>query len=445
MSPKVSFQFTVTEVPQLNLLGRDAIVRLHINVSALLLPRVSSAGKPSSSLVLPIFDGLKPDLVLQDSCRQLCQEFPDLFKPDLGCLKDFQLEVKFKPEAQPVFCRPRVVPFAIQDDLCLAYDAGIAAGVWQPTQFSAHGTPVVPIRKAALPGKPAKLRVCGDYSVTVNHQLEPHRHPMPLPEDLMRKLGGGYGFTKIDLADAYNQIMLAPDSQKRLALSTHRGVLLQMRLPFGITSAPGYFQEIMDQLTSDLRGVAVYIDDILVSGTTASEHLQNLRALLHRLESKGLRCRLEKCVFAQPSVEYLGHILSGQGIAKGPKVNDVMQMPAPENVSGLRSFLGSVQFYSKFLPNLATLTEPLHRLTKKDTTWIWGAEEQAAFQKLKDLLCADNVLVHFDPSLPVGISCDASEVGLGAVLFHRYPDGSERLIANASKTLTTTQRQYSQI
>ena len=257
---------------------------------------------------------------------------------------------------------------------------------------------------------------------------------MPLPEDLMQKLGGGYGFTKIDLADAYNQIMLAPESQKRLAISTHRGVLLQMRLPFGISSAPGYFQEIMDQLTSDLRGVAVYMDDILVSGTTPSEHLQNLCALLQRLESKGLRCRLEKCVFAQPCVEYLGHILSGQGIAKGPKVNDVMQMPAPENVSGLRSFLGSVQFYSKFLPNLATITEPLHRLTKKDTPWIWGAEEQAAFQKLKDLLCADNVLVHFEPSLPVGISCDASEMGLGAVLFHHYLEGSERPIANASKT-----------
>ena len=443
MSPKKSLQFTVTKVPQLNLLGRDAIVRLGINLSALL--GVTHVGKPSSSLVLPIFDELKPDLVLQDSCRQLCQEFPDLFKPELGCLKGFQLEVKFKPEAQPIFCRPRVVPFAIQDDLCQAYDAGIAGGVWQPTQFCAYGTPVVPIRKAAIPGKPAKLRVCGDYSITVNHQLEPHRHPMPLPEDLMRKLGGGYGFTKVDLADAYNQIMLAPESQKRLALSTHRGVLLQMRLPFGISSAPGYFQEIMDQLTSDLRGVAVYIDDILVSGTTASEHLQNLRALFQRLESKGLRCRLEKCVFAQPCVEYLGHILSGHGIAKGPKVNDVMRMPAPGNVSGLRSFLGSVQFYSKFLPNLATLTEPLHRLTKNDTPWIWGAEEKAAFQKLKDLLCADSVLVHFDPSLPVGISCDASEVGLGAVLFHRYPDGSERPIANASKTLTSTQRRYSQI
>ena len=201
----------------------------------------------------------------------------------------------------------------------------------------------------------------------------------------------------------------------------------------------------MDQLTSDLQGVAVYMDDILVSGTTASEHIQNLRALLKRLEDKGLHCHLEKCLFAQPSVEYLRHILSRQGIAKGPKVDAVKMMPPPRNVSSLCSFLGSVQFYGKFLPNLATITEPLHRLTKKGIPWSWGAEEQEAFQKLKDLLCTDTILVHFNPTLQIGISCDASEVGLGAVLFHRYSDGSERPIANASKTLTNTQRGYSQI
>ena len=121
---------------------------------------------------------------------------------------------------------------------------------------------------------------------------------MPRPEDLMQRLGGGHGFTKIDLADAYNQILLAPESQKWLALSTHRGVLLQLRLPFGISSAPGYFQEIMDKLTKDLQGVAVYMDDILVSGANAAEHLQNLRALLKRLEEKVLRCRLEKSTFS---------------------------------------------------------------------------------------------------------------------------------------------------
>lgn len=201
----------------------------------------------------------------------------------------------------------------------------------------------------------------------------------------------------------------------------------------------------MDQLTSDLRGVAVYLDDILVSGANAEEHLQNLRALLQRLQDKGLRCNLKNCTFAQPSVEYLGHTLSRNGISKGRKVDAVVKMPPPTNVSTLRSFLGSVQFYSKFIHNFSTLTEPLTRLTRKDTPWRWGGEEQAAFQRLRDLLCTDAVLAHFDPAQQIGISCDASEVGIGAVLFHRYADGAERPIANASKTLTDTQRRYNQI
>ncbi|MEE4247163.1 MAG: RNase H-like domain-containing protein [Kangiellaceae bacterium] len=340
-----------------------------------------------------------------------------------------------------MFCKARPVPFAITEDLEEAYDAGIKKGIWEPTQFNDYGTPVVPVKKAVLPGqaKP-KLRVCGDYSVTVNDQ------PLPLPEDLMRKLGGGYGFTKIDLADAYNQIKLGHQSQKKLALNTHRGVLLQKRLPFGIKSAPGYFQQVMDQLTNDLPGVAVYLDDILVSGKDAEDHLANLQRILQRLDEKGFRCRLEKCSFAQPFVEYLGHFLSKEGIAKGPKVNAVIAMPSPTDVSSLKAFLGSLQFYAKFLPShLASAAEPLYRLTRKNTSWQWGEEQQKSFQQLKDWLSSDNVLVHFDPALPLGLACDASSVGIGAVLFHRYPDGSERPISNVSKTLTTSQRNYSQI
>ena len=143
----------------------------------------------------------------------------------------------------------------------------------------------------------------------INDQLEDHRHPLPLHEELMQKLGGGFGYTKIDLTDAYNQIQLAPESQRRLALSSHRGVLLQQRLPFGIKSAPGYFQEIMENLTSDLPGVAVFQDDMLVSGQDANDHLSNLKRLLNRLNDRGLKCRHDKCQFAQPSVEYLGHTL----------------------------------------------------------------------------------------------------------------------------------------
>ena len=258
----IPLNFTVAKVPRLNLLGRDAIVKLGINVSALM--GVHTEAQQNAS-IKPIHLS-KADTILQEACKKLCQEFPDLFKSELGCLKDFQLEVRFKPNTKPVFCKPRVVPFSIQDDLCKAFNAGIAKGVWQSTQFNEYGTPVVPIRKAILPGQLSpKLRVCGDYSVTVNPQLEPHRYPMPRPEDLMQRLGGGHGFTKVDLADAYNQILLAPESQKRLALST-RGVLFQMRLRLASAQPLVTSRKKYGKLTKDFQGVAVYMDDIMVSG-----------------------------------------------------------------------------------------------------------------------------------------------------------------------------------
>ena len=438
-------QYIVTKIPDLNLLGRNAISALGISLDkAIGLKQINSSIKGREET------GPKPEpqdyAALERECQALCDEFPALFEKELGLLKGVELDVKFKPDPKPTFQKARPVPFALRQDLAQGYDEGIAKGVWKPAKFNEWGTPVVPIRKpqTSETSKP-KLRICGDYSVGINDQLEDHRHPMPLPEELMQKLGGGFGYTKIDLADAYNQIMLSPESQRRLALSTHQGVLLQQRLPFGIKSAPGYFQEIMESLTCDLPGVAVFQDDMLVSGADAKSHLSNLRGLLKRLHDKGLRCRRDKCKFAQPSVEYLGHILSAEGISKGSKVEAVKQMPAPTDVSSLKSFLGSVQFYGKFIPNLSTIAEPLYKLTKKASTWKWGAEEQSSFDQLKKVLSSDQILVHFDPNKPLGLSCDASSVGIGAVLFHRFPDGTERPIANVSKTLTPAERNYSQI
>ena len=129
----------------------------------------------------------------------------------------------------------------MQEELVQTYDVGIVRCIWTPTSFNDWGTPVVPVRKAAPASSQLALRVCGDYSVTVNPQLETHRHPLPLPEELMRRLGGGYGFTKIDLADAYNQVRLGPKSRERLALSTHGGVLLQNVLLFRNLFRPWLF------------------------------------------------------------------------------------------------------------------------------------------------------------------------------------------------------------
>ena len=182
-----------------------------------------------------------------------------------------------------------------------------------------------------------------------------------------------------------------------------------------------------------------------MSGDSAEDHLHNLRQLLQRLQDKGLRCRIEKCVFAQPSAEYLGHTLSHQDIAKGSKVDAVINMPRPHDLSSLKLFWGSIQFYSKFLPNLATITEPLYRLTRSSTEWNWEEKQEVAFTTLKEMLSTELVLAHFDPSLRIRIAFDASAVRIGAVLFHLFPDGSERPISNASKTLITAQRKCSQI
>ena len=185
---------------------------------------------------------------------------------------------------------------ALINDLKKTYDSGIKNGIFILTHS---------IHKASAPGqKKANLCVCGDYSVTVNHQLETHRHPIPSPDNLMQRLSGGYYFTKINLADAYNQVKLSAESQR-----AHQRVLLQTCLPVGISFAPGYFQEIMDHLTCDLQGIAVYLDDILVSGENTNEDLQNLRAIFNVCK-KGLQWKLEKYDFAQSLVEYLGHTLS---------------------------------------------------------------------------------------------------------------------------------------
>ena len=161
--------------------------------------------------------------------------------------------------------------------------------------------------------------------------------------------------------------------------------------------------------------------------------MSNVQKPFQRLKEKGLRCRLEKCFFAQSSVEHLSFNLSKEGISKGRNVDAVINMPAPKNVSDLKSFLGQLQFYSKFLQNLSTVVEPLSLLTRKNIPWKWEAEEGAAFKRVNDLLCTDTVLTHFDQSLPVGVSCYASNVGIGAV--RDTHSNTEKLQPNTERSL----------
>ncbi|XP_056612166.1 uncharacterized protein K02A2.6-like [Triplophysa dalaica] len=178
----------------------------------------------------------------------------------------------------------------------------------------------------------------------------------------------------------------------------------------------------------------------------SQEHMEVLEEVLKRLQAYNLRVRRDKCVFFQSSVSYLGHIIDAEGIHPMKEKTDAIEKAAvPKNVTELRSFLALLNYYGKFIANLSTLIQPMTELLHKDVPWVWSDKCQAAFLSAKRHLMSNTVLVHFDAELPLVLACDASPVGVGAVISHRMRDGSERPIAFASRMLTKTERNYAQI
>ena len=192
--------------------------------------------------------------------------------------------------------------------------------------------------------------------------------------------------------------------------------------------------------------MSVYLDDILVTGVDHDDHLHNLDLVLQRLESAGLTLKKSKCAFALDSVQYLGHIIDGNGLHPSPqKVRAIRDAPPPRNTTELKSFIGLINYYNKFLPNLSTFLSPLYRLLKKGCHWTWTKEQQTTFDKAKDLLQSSSLLVHFDPEKAIVVSADASPVGIGGVLSHRMEDGTEKPIAFTSRSLSVAEKKYSQL
>jgi len=192
-----------------------------------------------------------------------------------------------------------------------------------------------------------------------------------------------------------------------------------------------------DQVLQGLKQMVRYLDDILITGESAAEHLKNLEEVLARLEKFGLRTRLSKCQFFPDSVEYLGHMIDKEGIhTLKRKVEALTNAKTPQNVEQLQSFLGMVNYYAKYIPNLSTISAPLNCLRQKDIPWKWTEKEEEEVNKLKHHLSSAEVLVHYNPKTPLKLDCDASSVGIGAVLSHVQPDGTEKPIAYASRSLT---------
>ena len=265
-------------------------------------------------------------------------------------------------------------------------------------------------------------------------------------EELFTALAGGKLFSKLDLSHAYLQIPLDESSRRYVTINTHKGLFEYLRLPFGVASAPSIFQRVMENLLQGIPRVCVYLDDILVTGATSEEHLANLEQVLQRLHSAGMRLKREKCAFLLKSVSYLGHVISEEGLRTADeKVAAIVDAPDPRNLTQLRSFLGMVNYYGKFLPDLATRLSPLYQLLKQTSAWHWGPRQRKASKEVKRLLQSSQVLTHFNDQLPLILECDASPYGVGAVLSHEMSDSTERPICFASRTLSPAERNYSHL
>jgi len=376
------------------------------------------------------------------SVDSLREEYSHMFehKGDRGSISGFKAHIRVKEEAKPVFCRPRPVPYAlrskVEDELSRLEDEGIITKV----EHSQWAAPIVVVPKAN-----GQIRICGDYKVTVNQAVEIPEHPLPDVEELFSRLTGSTVFSKLDLAHAFQQVELEESSKCYLTINTHMGLYRYNKLPFGVSSAPAIFQSIMDQMLHGLPGVLCRADDVLVA-TGDEEHLGALRGALDQLNKHNVYLNKAKCVFAKPSVEYMGHQVDSEGLHPvAEKVQAVVDAPSPTNVSELRSYLGLLNYYHRFLrANMSTILHPLHDLLKAGVTWKWTSECEAAFVRSKEILVDSELVVHYDSNKPLKLACDSSQYGVGAVISHVI-NGEERPIAFASRTLSESEKNYAQV
>ncbi|XP_054283635.1 uncharacterized protein K02A2.6-like [Macrosteles quadrilineatus] len=377
--------------------------------------------------------------------RKIYREFKDIITNNLGTVKNFKAKVRVANDVQLPIHKPRPVPFALHSATSKELDRLVSSGVLEPVDPAT--TPILcasPL--VVVPKSNGEVRLCADFKVSINPHLIDDEYCIPTFEETVLKLNGSKFFSVIDLKDAYLQIPVDEESKKYLVVATHKGYFTFNRLPFGIKTAPKIFQKLMDQLLVGTDDCAWYFDDICVGGRSGPEHIDRLKTVLNILRRAGLCTREDKLQLFKQSVTYLGHKISALGIQPvEDRVEAIKKQPPPKNVSELRSFLGSVNYYSRFIPNLQSLCFPLHRLLHKNSTWVWNSDCEDAFNNIKSNISNNMVLVHYDPKLPLILATDACNIGLGAVLLHRGSDGSQKPIAAASRTLNSAEQNYSSI
>ena len=376
----------------------------------------------------------------QRAIDELVEEYQDVFALDpreLGST-DLAMHVIDTGDSKPIKQAPRRMPFVLHQKVEEMTKQMLDAGVIRPSK-SPWASPVVLVRK-----KDGSHRFCVDYR-RLNAKTKMDVFPLPHIDDTLDLLSQTKFFTTLDLASGYWQVQMDSNSQEKTAFVTHSGLYEFCVMPFGLCNAPSTFQRLMEAVLSGLARECcmVYIDDILVTGREFEDHLSNLRKVLERLRSAGLKLKPQKCFFGSGQVEYLGYVVSRDGISADPKkVTAVRDFPPPHDVRALQSFLGLASYYRRFIQGFSVVANPLFALLRKDVEYHWTSVCQEAFDRLKQLLTEAPVLAF--PSFDRGfiLDTDASGIGLGAVLAQKQDDGSIRPVAFASRSLQLHEKNY---
>ncbi|XP_060780518.1 uncharacterized protein LOC132888512 [Neoarius graeffei] len=388
----------------------------------------------------------------QVEARSLLTRYHTVFSThegDLGCTQLVFHSIPLLDEA-PVRQRYRRIPPSDYDAVKAHINQLVESQVIRESS-SPYASPIVLAKK-----KDGSLRMCVDYRL-LNSKTRKDSFPLPRIEESLDALAGAQWFSTLDLASGYNQVPVSEQDRPKTAFCTPFGLFEWNRMPFGLCNAPGTFQRLMQRMFGDqqCQSLLLYLDDIIIFSSSVQQHLQRLETVLGRLHNEGLKAKLEKCAFFRRQVNYLGHVISHEGVATDPaKIEAVATWKRPSHVSELRSFLGFVGYYRRFVEGFSKLAGPLHKLVadlsngkgkrraSQDLGTAWTGQCEDSFEALKARLVSAPILAYADFSKPFILEVDASHSGLGAVLSQEQ-DGAVRPVAYASRGLRPTERNMS--
>ena len=380
---------------------------------------------------------LVPEDVQKFGC--LVREYRDVFSTkDEPLGQTDVVEHEIKTTGPPIKMHYRRVPSGLKEEAVKEEERMKDLGVIEPSE-SPWAAPVVLVRK-----KDGTLRYCIDYR-KLNQVTQKDSYPLPNIQDCLDSLEGATFFSSMDLCSGYWQVKMSEDAKDKTSFYGAGGGLWRFRvMPFGLCNAPATFERLMERVLGQLRWqiCLCYLDDILIFSRTVDEHLAHLEIVFQRLREAKLKLKPKKCHFFQRQVAFLGHIVSSEGIATDPsKTLKISDCPAPQDVHEVRSVLGLFSYYRRFMPHFSELAKPLIKLTEKNRTFVWGEEQQEAFEQLKQMLAQAPILSHPCKDGMFVLDTDASSEGIGAVL-SQIQDDKEKVIAYASKTLSKAERNY---